>query len=122
MSIHIVVHNAKAEDAYNSYRYLYENLNDMYPGKVQEHYNGQLLIVDNGTIEISFRSGYFTNLAGIRPNYYYTDDISEYVSDILKQSANKCNGKEVTCLDDIIQLIDWYMDLFDQIDNWLESR
>ena len=101
--------------------YIHKALNELYPNKTHLHYDGKLMIIDN-RIAIDFRCG--TNpdkMAGLIVNYYYTDDDNS-VADSLEQSASKHNGRRLYNLGHVVQIVDFHMTMFSEIDEWLEAQ
>lgn len=120
MSVIFIVHTTTKEDMVKAFEQVHDDLSWLFPGEVNRHYDNTLITMKNG-INISFRCG--TNpdkLAGLWPNYYYTDN--DEVADMLVQGACKVNGKRLDRLDYIAQIVLFYMDMFEDIDDWLEDR
>lgn len=116
MYMSIIVHKTKFADAKKTSKYLCERLDDLFPGKVRA-YHDELTISVDGQVHIDMRCGSDGNkFAGIRPAYYYTDaPDNSYVAIMLEQGASKYNGMRVHTIDQLIQIIEWYMDLYEQI-------
>lgn len=116
MYMSIIVHKTKAVEAKETSKYLCERLNELFPGKVCVYHDGLTISVD-GQVHINMRCGSDGNkYGGIRPDYYYTDAAEgSYVALMLEMGASKYNGMRVHTIDQLIQIIDWYMDLYNQI-------
>lgn len=116
MYMNIILHKIKAVEAKEALKYLYDRLNELFPGKVRVCRDGWYISVD-GQIYIGMRCGGDGNkFGGIRPDYYYTDAPADsYVAIMLEQGASKYNGMRVHTIDQLIQIIEWYMDLYEQI-------
>lgn len=123
MYMNIILHKIKAVEAKEALKYLYDRLNELFPGKVRIYYDHWSISVD-GQFYIDMRCGSDGNkFAGIRPAYYYTDAPADsYVAIMLEQGASKYNGRRVESIDKLIQIIDWYMDMIAQIDGYLADK
>ena len=121
MSVQIIVHKTYNNEAIEASGFIYKILNELYPNKTHLYYDGWLMTIDN-RITIDFRCG--TNpdkMGGLIVNYYYTDD-SYFVADSLEQSASKHNGRRLYNLGHVIQIVSFYMNMFSEIDEWLEAQ
>ena len=116
MYMSIILHKTKAVEAKEALKYLYDRLNELFPGKVRAYHDGLTISVD-GQVHIDMRCGSDGNkYGGIHPDYYYTDAPEDsYVAIMLEQGASKYNGMRVHTIDQLIQIIEWYMDLYEQI-------
>ena len=116
MYMSIIVHKTEAVEAKKASKYLYDKLNELFPGKVRVYYDDWFITV-NSQFYIDIRYGSNSHkYDGIRPAYYYTDAPADsYVAIALEQGASKYNGMRVHTIDQLIQIIEWYMDLYDQI-------
>lgn len=116
MYMNIIVHKTKGVDAKRASKYLYDRLNELFPGKVRIYHDNWVITV-NGQFYIDIRYGSNSHkFAGIRPAYYYTDasDDSD-VAIALELGASKYGGMGVHTIDQLIQIIEWYMNLYEQI-------
>ena len=121
MSVYIVVHNTKYDEIKETSKYLYETLNKLYPDIPRSYHDGSFIVI-GGDIQIDLRWGIEPDkLAGIRPNYYYTDS-DGYMADMLAQSAYKVNGKRLKNMEQLIQIINFYMSMYTVINQWLETQ
>lgn len=114
----IIVHKTNLEEAKEASDYIYNKLNALYPNKLRKLYDG--LLINNGfDISIDFRFGINPDkMGGLIVNYYYTDD-TDLVAVVLEQSASKRGGKRLKNLDQVIQIVISYMDMFSEIDEYL---
>ena len=121
MSAYIVVHKDVYKDAMEASKYIYEYLDTLYPGKVHAYHHNSFIDIDN-RIQIDFRCGTDPcKFGGLLVNYYYTDN-NCLIADALEQSAAKHNGKKLKNLDQVAQIVKFYMALFDEIDAWLDKE
>lgn len=121
MSAYIVIHKDTYIDAMEASNYIYKYLETLYPGRVDAYHDGSFIDIDN-RIQIDFRYGaYPCKFGGLRFNYYYTDN-NGIVVDMLEQGAAKRNGKRLKNLDQVVQIVKFYMTMFDEIDAWLEKE
>lgn len=122
MSAYIVIHTTKCEGAKAASKYLCETLNTLYPTRAYLHYNGRVVVVDD-RIYIDLRCGTDPDkLAGIRPNYWYSDDYGGVIPDMLEQGACKCNGKRLDNIEQVVQIVIFYMTMFSEIDEYLAGK
>lgn len=124
MSIHIIIHKTNPASCEQVSRYLFTRLDAIFPGMVRSYHNGQLITVgrEGGFAYIDFRCGTdYGKLAGMQPDFYYTDSDVPDILDMLEQSAAKCNGKKLDCIGRVINIIDFYMEMMEQIDNYLKE-
>ena len=118
MGLYIVVHKTRYEELKAARNYLCEKLDELYPGKVHSYYDGRFISLKNG-ISIDLRCGAEPyKLAGLRADYYYTDDWGD-VADMLEQSACKCDGKRLKNLGQVVHIIASYMTMKTDIDKML---
>lgn len=121
MGAYIVIHKTKCEEAKADSTYLCEILHILYPGKVHSRYDGSLITVD-GNIRIDIRCGTDPDkLAGIPSNYWYSDS-DGVVADMLEQGACKCNGKRLNNIEQVVQIVRFYMTMFSEIDEYLAGK
>lgn len=121
MSAYIVIHKDTYKDVMEASNYLYECLDILYPGKVHAYHDGSFIDIDD-RIHIDFRYGTDPcKFGGLLVNYYYTDN-DGLIVDALEQCATKHNGKRLKNLDQIVQIVKFYMTMFDEIDAWLDKE
>lgn len=121
MSAYILVHKDVYKDTMEASKYIYECLCELYPGKVHVYHHNSFIEIDN-CIQIDFRSSADPcKFAGLLLDYYYTDN-NCLIADALEQSAAKHNGRKLKNLDQVIQIVKFYMTLFDEIDAWLDKE
>lgn len=115
MSLLILIHKTKAEDARNTSIRLFEQLKDQCKGKIYVRSDGQFIDV-GPSITIVFRSGENpAKVAGLRPDYYYSDNV--VVTDWIAQSASKIGGKEICEIDRVLSIVLLYM----MADRWVDE-
>lgn len=120
MSVYILVHKSKFEEAKETSKYVGDTLNQLFPDELHYYRNGLYITMSND-ITIDFRYGNDSHrVAGIRPNYYFTDSTSTDVIKALQIASCSINGQRLEKLEHIIQIVSWHMLLERQIDNWLE--
>lgn len=119
MSLYILIHKRNnIEEAANC---VYEELNRLYPDEVDCYDKGLFIVIDN--IKIDFRCILNRNrLAGIRPDFFYTNDESWYVNNLLQMSALPVDGKELNSITQVIPIVTQYINLNRKIDEWLKSE
>lgn len=123
MSIHLLIHKTNPESCEQVSKYLFTRLDAIFPGMARSYANGQLITVGRGGfVYIDFRCGTdYCKLAGVRPDFYYTDSDDPDILDILEQGASKCNGKKLNSIDRVINIVGFYMEMSEQIDNYLKE-
>lgn len=121
MSAYIVMHKDTYKDVMEASNYLYECLDILYPGKVHAYHDGSFIDIDD-RIQIDFRYGTDPyKFGGLLVNYYCTDN-DGLIVDALEQCTTKRNGKRLKNLDQVAQIVKFYMTLFDEIDAWLDKE
>lgn len=121
MSLYILIHKPTIEECKDVSEYLYETLNKLYPDKVHSYYDGTCMDIWGRRIHIETRHGEAGRLAGVWPNYYYTED-NECVADLLEQGACKVNGRRLNFVSDVLSVVSGFMAMFSQIDTWLDEE
>lgn len=115
MSLLILIHKTKAEDARNTSIRLFEQLKDQYQWQTYVRSDGQFIDV-GPSITIVFRSGEDpAKVAGLRPDYYYSDNV--VVTDWIAQAASKIGSKEICEIDQVLTIILLYM----MVDKWVDE-
>ena len=123
MAVYIVVHSKDVETVRKLCNYLADKLDDLYTGKVYTFHRGTVLDVDN-RITIDFRCGTdIDKFGGLTMDFYYTDaDEHDDIFAMLEMGACKRNGKRLTNIDQVIHIVEFYMNMFDEIDRYLEEK
>lgn len=123
MSIHLLIHKTNPESCEQISKYLFNRLDAIFPDMVQSYANGQLITVGRGAfIYIDFQCGTdYYRLAGVRPDFYYTDSDDPDILDMLEQGASKCSGKKLDSIDRVINIVGFYMEMLEQIDEYLKE-
>ena len=117
MSLLILIHRTKAEDARNTNIRLFEQLKDQCQGQTYVRSNGQFIDV-GPNITIVFRSGEDTaKVAGLRPDYYYSDSV--VVTDWIAQGACEVGGKEIYEIEQVLPIISLYILVDKSVDEFL---
>ena len=120
MSVYILVHKSKFEEAKEASKYISDILNKMFPDEPRYYRNGLYITMSND-ICIDFRYGDdHYKVSGVTPNYYYTDSLSSDVINAIKIGACRVNGQRLEKLEHVIHIVSWYMLMERQINNWLE--
>ena len=115
MSLLILIHRTKAEDARNTSIRLFEKLQEQCQGQTYARYNGQFIDV-GPSITIVFRSGKDpAKVAGLRPDYYYSDSV--VATDWIAQGACEVGGKEICEIDQVLPIISLYI----MADKWVDE-
>ena len=117
MSLLILIHRTKAEDARNTSIQLFEKLQEQYQGETYIRSDGQFIDV-GPSITIVFRSGKDpAKVAGLRPDYYYSDSV--VVTDWIAQGACEVGGKEICEIDQVLSIISLYILVDKSVDEFL---
>lgn len=115
MSLLILIHKTKAEDARNTSIRLFEQLKDQCQWHTYVRSDGQFIDV-GPSITIVFLSGEDpAKVSGLRPDYYYSDDVM--VADCIAQGAAKIGGKEIREVDQVLTIISVYI----MADKWVDE-
>lgn len=115
MSLLILIHRTKSEDARNMSIRLFEKLQEQCQGQTYVRSNGQFIDV-GPSITIVFRSGENpAKVAGLRPDYYYSDSV--VVADWIAQGASKFGGKQIYEVDRVLSIVLSYM----MADKWVDE-
>lgn len=115
MSLLILIHRTKAEDARNTSIRLFEQLKDQCQWQTYVRSDGQFIDV-GPNITIVFRSGEDpAKVAGLRPDYYYSDSI--VVAYRIAQGTSKFGGKQIYEVDRVLTIIFLYM----MADRWVDK-
>lgn len=115
MSLLILIHKTKAEDARNTSIRLFEQFKDQCQWQTYVRSNGQFIDV-GPSITIVFRSGEDpAKVAGLRPDYYYSDSV--IVTDWIAQAASKIGGKQIYEVDRVLSIVLLYM----MADKWVDE-
>lgn len=118
--MHIIVHKTNFKEAKIASDYIFNKLNMLYPNIPRRLYDGSLITLGIDFF-IDFRFGMNPDkMGGLIVNYYHTDD-TDLVADVLEQSASKRGGKRLKNLDQVVQIVTFYMDMFSEIDEYLEK-
>lgn len=114
MSLLILIHRTKAEDARDTRIRLFEQLIEQCQGKTYIRSVGQFIDV-GPSVTIVFRSGEDpAKVAGLRPDYYYSDD--SMVLGWIEQGAAKVGGREIHDIDQVLSIISSYMGFKKSVD------
>lgn len=117
MSLLILIHRTKAEDARNTSIRLLEKLQEQCQGQTYVRSNGQFIDV-GPSITIVFRSGENpAKVAGLRPDYYYSDSV--VVTDWIAQGVSKFGGKEIYEVDRVLSIVLSYIGFKKSVDEIL---
>lgn len=107
MSLLILIHRTKAEDARDTRIRLFEQLIEQCQGQTYIRSVGQSIDV-GPSVTIIFRSGEKpSKIAGLRPDYYYSDDVM--VASWIAQGAAKIGGKEIYEIDQVLFIVSSYI-------------
>ena len=118
MSLLILIHKTKAEDARNTSIRLFEQLKDQYQWQTYVRSDGQFIDV-GPNITIIFRSGEdLAKVSGLRPDYYYSDD--PMVLGWIAQGAAKVGGKEIYEIEQVISIVLAYIGFKNCVDGFLD--
>ena len=121
MSLLILIHRTKAEDARDTSIRLFEQLIQQCQGKTCIRSVGQFIDV-GPSVTIMFRSGENpAKVAGLRVDYYYSDDVM--VASWIGQGAAKFGGKEIYEIGQVVPIILAYIGFKNCIDGfWIWER
>lgn len=115
MSLLILIHRTKAEDARNTSIRLFEKLQEQYRGQMYVRSDGQYIDV-GPSVTIVFRSGEDpAKVSGLRPDHYYSDSV--VVTDWIAQGAYEIGGKELCEVDQVLPIISLYI----MTDKWVDE-
>lgn len=118
MSLLILIHRTKAEDARDTRIRLFEQLIEQCQGKTYIRSVGQFIDV-GPSVTIMFRSGENpAKVAGLRPDYYYSDDVM--VASWIAQGASKFGGKEIYEIEQVISIALAYIGFKNCVDGFLD--
>ena len=118
MSLLILIHRTKAEDARDTSIRLFEQLIQQCQGKTYIRSVGQFIDV-GPSVTIVFRSGENpAKVAGMRPDYYYSDDVM--VASWIAQGAAKAGGKEIYEIGQVVPIVLAYIGFKNCIDEFLD--
>ena len=118
MSLLILIHRTKAEDAKDTSIHLFEQLIQQCQGRTYVRSVGQFIDV-GPSVTIIFRSGENpANVAGLRPDYYYSDDVM--VASWIAQGAVKVGGKEIYEIEQVISIVLAYIGFKNCVDGFLD--
>ena len=117
MSLLILIHRTKAENARNTSIRLFEKLQEQYQGETYIRSDGQFIGI-GPSITIAFRSGKDpANVAGLRPDYYYSDSV--VVTDWIAQGACEVGGKEIYEIEQVLPITSLYIMAGKWVDEFL---
>ena len=118
MSLLILIHRTKEEDAKDTSIRLFEQLIQQCQGQTYIRSVGQSIDV-GPSVMIIFRSGENpANVAGLRPDYYYSDDVM--VASWIAQGATKSGGKEIYEIEQVISIVLAYIGFKNCVDGFLD--
>ena len=118
MSLLILIHRTKAEDAKDTSIRLFEQLIQQCQGKTYVRSVGQFIDV-GPNITLVFRSGENpAKVAGLRPDYYYSDN--PMVLGWIAQGAAKVGGKEIYEIEQVISIVLAYIGFKNCVDGFLD--
>ena len=118
MSLLILIHRTKAEDAKDTSIRLFEQLIQQCQGQTYVRSVGQFIDV-GPSVTIVFRSGENpANVAGLRPDYYYSDDVM--VASWIAQGGVKVGGKEIYEIEQVISIVLAYIGFKNCVDGFLD--
>ena len=118
MSLLILIHRTKAEDAKDTSIRLFEQLIQQCQGQTYVRSVGQFIDV-GPSVTLVFRSGENpANVAGLRPDYYYSDDVM--VASWIAQGAVKVGGKEIYEIEQVISIVLAYIGFKNCVDGFLD--
>jgi hypothetical protein len=97
----IIIHRTECSEIRKIYEYLVETL----PNEVNSviEVNKKWITVGVENTRIDFYCGDYSRMAGIRPDYYNTDN--ETVAYFLQMMADRVNGKEIKDISELINII-----------------
>ena len=114
MSLLILIHRTKAEDARDTSIRLFEQLIKQCQGETYIRSVGQFIDV-GPSVTIVFRSGENpAKVAGLRPDYYYSDDV------MVAQGHVKVGGKEIYEIEQVIPIVLAYIGFKNCVDGFLD--
>ena len=115
MSLLILIHKTKAEDARDTSIRLFEQLKDQYQWQTHVRSDGKFIDV-GPNITIVFRSGEdLAKVSGLRPDYYYSDNV--VVADWIARGTSKFGGKQICEIDQVLTIILLYI----MADKWVDE-
>ena len=115
MSLLILIHKTKAEDAKDTSIRLFEQLKDQCQWQTYVRSDGQFIDV-GPNIMIVFRSGEdLAKVSGLRPDYYYSDNV--VVADWIARGTSKFGGKQICEIDQVLTIILLYI----MADKWVDE-
>ena len=115
MSLLILIHKTKAEDARKTSIRLFEQLKEQCQWQTYVRSDGQFIDV-GPSITILFRSGENpAKMAGLRPDYYYSDDVM--VASWIARGTSKFGGKQIYEVDRVLSIVLSYM----MADKWVDE-
>ena len=118
MSLLILIHRAKSEDARDTSIRLFEQLIEQLQGKTYIRSVGQFIDV-GPSVTIVFRSGENpAKVAGLRPDYYYSDDVM--VASWISQGDATVSGKEIYEIEQVISIVLAYIGFKNCVDGFLD--
>ena len=118
MSLLILIHRTKAEDAKDTGIRLFEQLIQQCQGQTYVRSVGQFIDV-GPSVTIVFRSGENpAKVSGLRPDYYYSDDVM--VESWIAQGAMKVGGKEIYEIEQVISIVLAYIGFKNCVDGFLD--
>ena len=118
MSLLILIHRTKAEDARDTSIRLFKQLIEQCQGQTYVRSVGQSIDV-GPSVTIIFRSGENpAKVAGLRPDYYYSDDVM--VASWIAQGASKFGGKEIYEIEQVISIVLAYIGFKNCVDGFLD--
>ena len=118
MSLLILIHRTKTEDARDTRIRLFEQLIEQCQGKTYVRSVGQFIDV-GPSVTIVFRSGENpAKVADMRPDYYYSDDVM--VASWIAQGDTKVSGKEIYEIEQVISIVLAYIGFKNCIDGFLD--
>lgn len=118
MSLLILIHRTKAENARDTSIRLFKQLIEQCQGETYVRSVGQFIDV-GPNITLVFRSGENpAKVAGLRADYYYSDSV--VVADWIAQGASKIGGKEIYEIEQVISIVLAYIGFKNCIDGFLD--
>lgn len=118
MSLLILIHRTKEEDARDTRIRLFEQLIEQCQGETYIRSVGQFIDV-GPSVTIMFRSGENpAKVAGLRLDYYYSDDVM--VASWIAQGASKFGGKEIYEIEQVISIVLAYIGFKNCVDGFLD--
>lgn len=123
MYINILIHTTDSNKRHRLSEYLYNKLNTYFPNMIKSHYDYQYLSIVDAQVFIYFQWGrHLTICRSTCPNYYYTDSTDDDFLNELNLYAYACRGKKVNNLDQIVYIVNNFIEMSKRLDSCLEER